>query len=70
MRSLTAPVFVIVGDEDTPFLSSCRLMADTIAGAQLAVIPDAGHSPQFESPDAWFEALDGFLSSLDAEKVA
>ena len=47
-------------------------MVDAIAGAQLAVIPEAGHSPQFENPDAWFRALDGFLSSLhnDDQKVA
>ena len=26
---------------------------------QLVVIPDAGHSPQFEIPTAWIDALDG-----------
>jgi pimeloyl-ACP methyl ester carboxylesterase len=39
-------------------------MADAIAGASLVVVPDAGHSPQFENPDAWFDALNGFLASL------
>jgi pimeloyl-ACP methyl ester carboxylesterase len=39
-------------------------MADTIPGAALAVIPDAGHSPQFENAGAWFAALDGFLATL------
>jgi pimeloyl-ACP methyl ester carboxylesterase len=28
------------------------------------VITDAGHSPQFENPDEWYEALTGFLASL------
>ena len=54
MRSLTMPVLVIVGDQDEPFLKPSRAMVDAIAGAQLAVIPEAGHSPQFENPDAWF----------------
>ena len=32
--------------------------------AELAVIPDAGHSPQFENPDAWIAALTEFLASV------
>ncbi len=32
-------------------------MAETIPGAELAVIPDAGHSPQFENPAAWLDVL-------------
>jgi 3-oxoadipate enol-lactonase len=64
MRALTMPVLVIVGELDTPFLAASRAMADAIPGAQLAVIPDAGHSPQFENPTAWYEALTSFLASL------
>ncbi len=41
-------------------------MAEAIPDAQLVVIPDAGHSPQTENPDAWIAALAGFLSSLPA----
>ena len=68
MRSLTMPVFVIVGEEDQPFVAPCRTMAAAIAGARLAVIPAAGHSPQFENPDAWYQALAGFLASLEVEE--
>jgi len=35
-------------------------------GAELAVIPDAGHSPQFENPDAWWSALSTFLARVAA----
>jgi pimeloyl-ACP methyl ester carboxylesterase len=28
------------------------------------VLEDAGHSPQFETPDAWSAALFAFLDSL------
>jgi pimeloyl-ACP methyl ester carboxylesterase len=41
-------------------------MVDAIPHAQLAVIPDAGHSPQTENAAAWIAALTGFLSSLPA----
>ncbi len=58
------PVLVIVGDQDTPFLEDSRRMADAIPGATLAVIPDAGHSPQFENPDDWYEAVTGFLAGI------
>ena len=64
LGGITVPTLVIVGDEDAPFLKPSRRMADTIPGARLAVIPDAGHSPQFENPDAWWAALSGFLTDL------
>ena len=41
-------------------------MAEAIDGAQLVIIPDAGHSPQFENPDAWIDAMTQFLASLPA----
>lgn len=66
LASLTCPVLVIVGDQDAPFLDVSHAMARTIPGAELAVIPDAGHSPQVENPDAWILALSGFLAALPA----
>jgi pimeloyl-ACP methyl ester carboxylesterase len=39
-------------------------MAEAIPGASLAVIPDAGHAPQFESPDHWWKALTTFLAGV------
>ena len=55
---------VIVGDEDEVFVEPCRQIAGTVPGAELAVIPTAGHSPQFENPADWFAALHGFLTRL------
>ena len=45
-------------------------MAATIPGAELVVIPNAGHSPQFENPAAWLAALDGFLDAQLRESPA
>ncbi len=67
MRALDVPVLVIVGEQDTVFLPPSRDMAGAISSASLAVVPGAGHSPQFENPDAWFAALHDFLASLDDE---
>jgi pimeloyl-ACP methyl ester carboxylesterase len=64
LASIRVPTLVIVGEQDTPFIASSQRMADAIRGASLAVLPDAGHSPQFENPDAWWSAVSGFLASL------
>ncbi len=60
----TPPTLVIVGEQDSPFLDPSRAMTNAIAGASMVIIPDAGHSPQFENPDAWWAALSDFLSSV------
>ena len=62
LRSLAVPTLVIVGDEDQPFLADMRRIADAMPAAELVVVPDAGHSPQFENPAAWGAAIRGFLS--------
>lgn len=61
LRSVAAPTLIMVGDQDTPFLEDSRRMAEVIPDARLAVIPDAGHQPQFENPESWWRALRGFL---------
>ena len=66
MTALTCPVLIIVGEQDEPFVVASRLMAEAIPGAELVTIPNAGHSPQFENPEAWIAALTGFLSALPA----
>jgi len=64
MRAVSCPTLILVGEQDQPFLIASRAMAETIPGARLVVIPDAGHSPQFENPDAWLAAMQEFLASL------
>ncbi|HEY2812604.1 MAG TPA: alpha/beta hydrolase [Acidimicrobiales bacterium] len=64
LRAISVPTFVIVGEQDRPLLGQSRNMAEAIPGAELAVIADAGHSPQFENPDGWWGALSGFLASV------
>lgn len=61
MAGITQPTLVIVGSQDAHFVGDAHRMAETIPDAELVVVPDAGHSPQFENPDAWFTAVDTFL---------
>lgn len=60
LAQVTCPTLVLVGEQDTPFLDVSKAMAATIPDATLVVVPDAGHSPQFENPPVWFDAVDCF----------
>jgi pimeloyl-ACP methyl ester carboxylesterase len=58
------PTLVLVGEQDAPFLGSAQRMAGALRRSTLAVIPGAGHSPQFENPDAWWQTVSSFLASI------
>ena len=62
--SLRRPLLIIVGEQDEPFVKAADVMMTAIPAAELVGIPDAGHSPQFENPEVWFEALTKFLASV------
>jgi pimeloyl-ACP methyl ester carboxylesterase len=64
LGSVGVPTLVVVGEQDRPFLAPSLRLAEAIPGATLAVIPDAGHAPQFENPDAWWAAVAAFLDGL------
>lgn len=66
LRAMNCPTLVIVGELDTPFIAPSRAIAETVADARLAVIPDAGHSPQFENPGAWLAEITKFLGTVAA----
>jgi 3-oxoadipate enol-lactonase len=63
----TLPTLVMVGDQDLPFIGPSERMAAAIPGATLTVIADAGHSPQFENPEAWWTSLSEFLDRIASE---
>jgi 3-oxoadipate enol-lactonase len=63
LGSLRIPTLVIVGEQDAPSLEDSKRMAEVIPGATLAVIPNAGHSPELEAPQAWLEETIRFLDT-------
>jgi pimeloyl-ACP methyl ester carboxylesterase len=63
LAAVTNPTLVVVGELDRDFVGPSRRMADRIPGAELVVIEQAGHSPQFEGTAAWREAIDRFLAA-------
>lgn len=64
LAGVTVPTVVVVGANDETMLEDCRRIAATIPGARLAVVPDAGHSPQFENEAAWWKATVELLDTL------
>lgn len=63
--SINVPTLVIWGDLDSGFIiEASKRLANTIPNAEPAEIPECGHSPQFERPTLFNEALAGFLSRV------
>ncbi len=60
---LALPALVVHGADDPIPLDTARVLADGL-GAPLVPIPDCGHVPYVEAPDAFVRALDPFLPRL------
>jgi pimeloyl-ACP methyl ester carboxylesterase len=58
------PTLVLVGEKDLPFRGAAELMASRLPRAEHRVIPDAGHMPNIEQPEAFDAAVIDFLRRL------
>lgn len=67
LATLSCPALVMVGRLDAAFYDASLAIAAAVPGARLAVIPDAGHHPQFENPVAWRDALVSFLDAIGGQ---
>jgi proline iminopeptidase len=64
---VTKPTLVIVGEHDrTTTTRAARVLHDGIKGSELVVVPDVGHLSFVESPEAYLEAVRGFLRRVAA----
>lgn len=58
MATIKCPTLVLTGDQDMLIPNTLsKEMAEGIAGAKLVIIPDCGHCPQPERPEATIDAL-------------
>lgn len=67
LGEVRCPTLVLVGEGDGAFLAEAELLAKGIPDARRAVVPDAGHQPQLENPEAWLAAIRGHLARVRAE---
>ncbi len=63
LKQISVPTLVILGERDlADFHAYAHRMTEEIPGAELAVIPNAGHMANMEAPEAFNEVLVEFLS--------
>lgn len=66
-HEIKTPALVVWGDMDSQFIiDGSKRLAKTIPEASEAVVPEAGHSPQYERPPIFNEALAAFLDRVSA----
>jgi pimeloyl-ACP methyl ester carboxylesterase len=65
LSSINVPTLVVVGEDDvlTP-PADARRIAEGIAGAELVVIPDAGHLSNLEQPDRFTAEVERFAGKV------
>jgi pimeloyl-ACP methyl ester carboxylesterase len=67
LPSITVPVLVIAGEHDRVVpMALSRQLVDGISGAQLEIIPGAGHLSNQEKPDVYNAIVRGFLRSVES----
>ena len=57
LPAIECPTTVIVGEHDSAFVEPSAVLAERLPCARLVTIPDAAHSPQYENPDSWRDAV-------------
>lgn len=71
LAGITVPTLVITGADDGLLPpSESNVMADLIPGAELVILPGAGHLANFEAPGAFNSALRAFMGRADAASAA
>ena len=64
LATIKCPTLVLSGDEDNTIPNALSVeMANNIYNAKLVILPDCGHLPQVEQPEATTDALVEWLSS-------
>jgi pimeloyl-ACP methyl ester carboxylesterase len=61
LPKIRVPTLILVGEQDEPFRKASDVMTAKIEGAEQVVIPDAGHVANLDQPEAFNQALLGFL---------
>jgi pimeloyl-ACP methyl ester carboxylesterase len=64
LGAITCPTLVVHGREDPIPLASSDALVAAIPGARLAVLPECGHVPYVEQPEALFAAVLPFLDRV------
>jgi pimeloyl-ACP methyl ester carboxylesterase len=64
LGDIDAPVTVIAGEHDHPFVDHAPNLADGVVHGECVVIEGAYHSPQLTHPTEWLAAVEGHLARV------
>lgn len=65
-QQLRIPTLILVGENDRPCMAAAPALAETLPGAELVVLPGAGHFCNLEDPQAFNAHLRRFLHATAA----
>jgi pimeloyl-ACP methyl ester carboxylesterase len=70
LAQITIPTLILHGADD-PIVppGEARAMQAAIPGARLEMIPDAGHLPNLENPNAFNQAVRQFIKNLSPDRL-
>jgi len=64
LARVSAPVLLLVGDEDEGCHQTALMLKRTIPASGLVVLPKTGHTANLEEPGAFNRAVDSFLAAV------
>jgi pimeloyl-ACP methyl ester carboxylesterase len=62
LPAIACPTLIIYGDHDFIVDAAPQLIHDLIPNSELVVVPDSGHYPFIEQPEAFTRALRRFIT--------
>lgn len=65
LKAITAPVLLLVGDEDEPCLDVNLWMKRLLPVARLALLPGSGHAINLEEPASFNRLIGEFLADVE-----
>jgi 3-oxoadipate enol-lactonase len=66
LAQIASPTLVLCGSKDRPNVPAARQLAVGIPGAQLQIVPGAGHEWNIQMPGPFSLRLNAFLSQIAA----
>ncbi len=64
LAAYSGPVLALMGERDRPNIEALPRLTDGVASLQAVILEDAGHSSCLTQPQAFCEAVDGFISGV------
>lgn len=69
LDAVSSPTLVLCGEKDRPNMPAARALAAGIGGAELRIIPGAGHQSHMQAPEAFATLLGVFLTRVSAQEA-